>query len=293
MSEYGSPPPDDRPNPNPPAWNQPSSDGAPPPPPPPPPYGEPPPYGQPPYGDPGQTQPNPSQPPYGQQPPPYGQPPAYGEPGYGQPPYGQPPAYGQPGYGQAPYGRPPAYGEPGYGQGGYGPPSYGAPGYGRPAIPANVRFASMGSRLGARLLDWLILSVILAVLGGIIFGILGAGGGLSSLDNADTTDDGAFSSALSGFGFLALVITVGYELVLIAIRGQTFGKQAVGIKVVKELDGQNPGGLASFLRWLIPAAGFFFCYLPGFLVYLSPAFDSSGRVQGWHDKVAKTVVIKV
>ena len=145
----------------------------------------------------------------------------------------------------------------------------------------------------ARLLDWLILTVILVVLGVIIFGALSAGGGLDNLDNADTTDDGAFSSAFSGFGLLAIVITFGYEFALIAIRGQTFGKQAVGIKVVKELDGQNPGWLASFLRWLIPAVGFFVCYLPGFLVYLSPVFDSSGRVQGWHDKVAKTVVIKV
>ncbi len=265
MSEYGSP--DERPK-----RDETAADGAPPPPP----YGQPP-DGQPPYG----------QAPYGQPPAPYGQPPAYGQqpPPYGQPapPYGRPPAYGEPGYGEQPaYGSPGSYGG---GPGGYG--------YGRPSIPANVRFASMGARFGARVLDWVILSVVLGVLAGIIFGSLGASGGFDSLENDNSGDDGAFLAAYLGFIVLAGVITLGYELALIAIRGQTFGKQALGIKVVKELDGQNPGWLASFLRWLIPFAGFIVCYLPGFLVYLSPLFDSSGRVQGWHDKVAKTVVIKV
>jgi hypothetical protein len=45
------------------------------------------------------------------------------------------------------------------------------------------------------------------------------------------------------------------------------------------------------MRWLLPMIGSFLCYVGALLVYLSPLFDSSGRVQGWHDKAANTLVI--
>jgi uncharacterized RDD family membrane protein YckC len=243
--------------------------------------------------DKGQPPPEPGQepPPYGQQPaygepPPYGQTPAYGEPA----PYGQPPAYGQPGYGQPAYGQQPPYGQqPAYGQPGYGQPAYGQPGYGGYAgsnIPAGVQIATMGSRLGAKVIDWVILAVIISIIGGIILALTAAGGGLSgSSDSGDTTIS-------FGFTGLAYVITAIYDIVLVGTRGATLGKQIVGIKVVREADGQIPGFLPAFLRWLIPAAASFGCGVLDFVVWLSPFFDSSGKRQGWHDKVAQTVVIR-
>jgi uncharacterized RDD family membrane protein YckC len=255
MSEYGNPPPSEPADDKPPA---------------PPPYGQPPPYVQP-------------GPPYGQQP--YGQPPPYVQPG--PPPYGQQPPYGQP--------QPPVYGEPGFGQQPFGqPPPYQPPYSSRPAIPAGVEFASMGRRFGARVIDWVIMTVVLIVLGAIIFGATAAGGGFDNYDSQTGNGAGAaLAVAYFGFLFLVFVVTVGYEFVLIAVRGQTLGKQAVGIKVVREVDGQPPGWLASFLRMLIVFAGTVVCGVGQYLVYLSPFFDSSGRSQGWHDKGAKTVVIKV
>ncbi|MGH3713643.1 MAG: RDD family protein [Micromonosporaceae bacterium] len=208
--------------------------------------------------------------PGGQQQPGYG-----GQPGYGapqQPQQPQQPEYGgqQPGGYQAP--PPQQYG--GYGQppaGGYGTPG----GVGQPA--------SMGTRFLARLLDGLLLGVPFGILICIISIALGGGG-----------DPEAARTA----GFVVLILEVvfvlaiiGYEIGMIGARGATFGKQWLGVKVVDETTGQIPGFGPAFMRWLIPFAGGLLCGIGALVVYLSPFFDNSGKQQGWHDKVAKTVVI--
>jgi uncharacterized RDD family membrane protein YckC len=155
----------------------------------------------------------------------------------------------------------------------------------------------MGSRLGARVLDWLILLVIFGVVFGLLAVLIGVSGGFrdfssdSSFESSNRSDDVGGALVL-GFGALAYLITAIYEIGLVATRGATLGKQVVGIKVVREADGQIPGFLPAFLRWLLPFAASFVCTIGAFLVWLSPFFDSSGRIQGWHDKMAKTVVIR-
>ncbi|HST80160.1 MAG TPA: RDD family protein [Kineosporiaceae bacterium] len=268
MSEYGTPPPDPAKG-SEPGPEQPGSQPS---------FGPPPTYGQPPsYGQ---------QPAYGQQPPPYGQ----QEPAYGQqpPPYGQqPPPYGQP---------PPIYGQQPQGQQPYGQPGYGGPSYSGSSIPAGIQFASMPRRLGARLLDGLILTLILGLLGALIFGAVYAGGGMDDVRTDPVTDElingEGILAATFGWMGLAMLVTLLYEIGLLAVRGATPGKQILGIKVLREQDGQLPGWGPSVLRWLIPFVGSFFCGVGQFLVYLSPFFDSTGHNQGWHDKVAKTVVIR-
>lgn len=184
---------------------------------------------------------------------------------------------------------------------GYGAPqtSYGAPGQvgappvGPGAVDANsglvniaglgtAKIATLGSRALARIVD----SVIYAVFWIILFVIMLAIGAASN----------AGDSAGLGFGgimliwFFGFVATVLYEFVMIAVKGQTIGKMVTGVKVVDQRNGQNPGWGASFMRILIPQIANFFCGL-GLLVYLSPMFDSSGRMQGWHDNVANDLVI--
>jgi uncharacterized RDD family membrane protein YckC len=235
----------------------------------PPPAGEGPYGGQPPYGAP------PPQPPYGGEQPPYGaQPPQYGAPQ--QPPaYGapqQPPAYGAPPpqpYGAAPlYGAAPAYAGP---QGGAG-------------MPGGATPASMGLRLGARLIDGLILGVPFMIL---YFGLTAA---LGSNDVTGSSVSFGLSGAPAGLFYLvSIAASVGYEVGLISSRGATLGKQVLGIKVVSET-GQNPAVGAAALRWLIPNAASLVC-CGGLLVYVSPFFDGTKRYQGWHDKVAKTFVV--
>ncbi|MBX7465768.1 MULTISPECIES: RDD family protein [Streptomyces] len=240
--------------------------------------------------------------PYGQQPQ---QPPQGG-------PYGQ--QQGQPGYGypqgqQAPQGVPPqGYGYPQ--QQGQAPGQ--APGYGYPQAPGTlqanngyinvpvlgtVEVATMGRRFGARVIDGLIIGAIYLVL--MIAGVSGAVGAAKKCDvnsadysncvnNASSSIVGAFFGALLLFG----VITLLYEWLMISLAGATLGKMALGLKVVKESTGQNPGLGGGFIRWIIPMVGAFICGIGQLLVYLSPFFDNSGKLQGWHDRAAGTLVIK-
>ena len=182
---------------------------------------------------------------YGQQPPqaPYGQP---QQPGYGQQPPGQPQApYGQPqppfdpnqqyGQPQQPYGQQPGYGQPQqpygqqqYGQQPYGqmPPVYGGqPGY---AVPnASGTLATVGKRFGALLID----GILLGVIGGIIGAIFGAGFITRfGIGNTPTIDKGPFLLV----SLLGLALSLGYYIYFYSTTGQTLGKKALNIKVIRK-----------------------------------------------------------
>lgn len=142
--------------------------------------------------------------------------------------------------------------------------------------------ANLGSRLGARILDWVLVGVAIAVLA--VIGIVGA---------IASGDEATFIGIVFGLALSVLVITLLYEMTMIALRGQTVGKMMVGVKVVSAADGDVPGWGKSIGRWmilvlpgLIPIGGF----LVTLLVYLSPTFDD--RRQGWHDKAVATVVVR-
>lgn len=155
--------------------------------------------------------------------------------------------------------------------------------------------AGMGRRLGARLIDGLLIGAVYSV---VSLTLLAGAAGSGVLDDTATTGD-ELTAAQSGFvasfllvlGVLA-VITLLYEVTLVALKGATFGKMAVKIKVVRSDNGQLPGWGPSAIRWVIPQVGGLLCGIGQLLVYLSPFFDGSGRQQGWHDKAASTVVVK-
>ena len=139
-----------------------------------------------------------------------------------------------------------------------------------------VELASPGNRLLAHIIDMLILMVM-----GFLFGILDA---ISSLLLP-------YSEMLSLYLTLfPLVIGILYIVVLIALKGQTLGKMAMKVRVVQEDDGSIPGWGKSIIRWLVPSI-LFIVICPGLICYLSIIWDK--RKQGWHDKVANTLVIKV
>ncbi|MFJ9947110.1 RDD family protein [Kitasatospora sp. NPDC091207] len=238
--------------------------------------------------------------PYGQQPPPQG----YGYPqqappaaGYGypqQPP--QAPQYGvpqQPAYGYAPM--------PGTIQANNG--------YINIAQLGTVKIATMGQRFLARLIDGLAIGAVVALV--MALGLASALGiAKDSQDcSAKYTYGGSNSAyydclnanndAAAGF-FVTMMIMVGvlsvfnllYEWLMVSFAGATLGKLALGLRVVKESNGQVPGLGGGFIRFIIPIVGAFLCYIGAALVYLSPFFDNSGKLQGWHDRAAGTLVIK-
>lgn len=181
----------------------------------------------------------------------------YGPPAPQQP-YGQQP-YGQQPYGQQPYGQPPmAYG---------GQPVYAVPAaqYG----PYNLAYASFGSRFLAYLIDGFLLSII----GGTLLS------GMLGLFAAE--DD-----AVIAFMPVSLVLVLLYfGFFWVAQRGQTLGQKALSIRVVRR-DGQPITIGTALLR----VFGYWVNGLIFGLGWLWPLWDDER--QGWHDKIAGTVVVR-
>ncbi len=275
------------------------------------PYGQQPPqqpYGQPQYGQqPAYGQPQqqqwgqpPQSPPYGQPPqsPPYGQPPQ--SPPYGQPaqqqPYAQQPQYGQqPAYPQQQYG---GQQQPGYGQAPPPPAGYGygtGPGGGDVVnIPGagTYKLAGMGERFLARLIDWLIIGIPMVIISIIILNAMAPSA--EDILRGETT--GFVTTLLIYMGVL-IVISIGYEVGMLATRGATVGKQVMGVRVATAqtaaVPGQGLGGGPAFVRWAVFQVPGIIPYVGGLWVLicaLSPFFDSENR-QGFHDKAAKTYVL--
>src|SRR5664280_2897507 len=170
---------------------------------------------------------------------PYAAPPA-GQPAPMDAPYAQPSGpqpSSQPPSGQQPSGQPP-YGQPPYGQ-----PQFGAAGHtpgaltGLVDIPGRgpVKLATTGQRVLARVADFVIVGVVIVLL--LAVGLGSLAGSTDANGNPGSIGVASFLSTL----LLILVVALAYEVVLVAIRGATLGKQLVGIKVVRSADGAIPG----------------------------------------------------
>ena len=155
-----------------------------------------------------------------------------------------------------------------------------------------VELAGPGGRLGARIIDTLIMGAVVLIL--LIAGIASAIG-LTAGDSTVTDEESAaIAEAFIAFAVVAVVIGVLYEVTMIATKGQTLGKMATRIKVVRTDNGLVPGWGKAIGRWIIPAAlGFIplVGWILALLVYLSLTWDKAR--QGWHDKAVKTFVVKV
>lgn len=189
--------------------------------------------------------------PYGQQ---QGQPGSTppGQPGYGYPqqaPQGVPQqGYGYPQQPGQPYGYPQAPGQGGYGS---------APSY-----------ANWGQRFLGTLVDGLVFLVpyLVALLG--------------------FNSDGAVSAIFATIGALALIGIAIWQLIKEGRTGQTIGKKAVGIRLVREADGQPLGVGMAFVRRL----AHFLDSLPCYLGWLWPAWDE--KSQTFADKICSSIVIR-
>ncbi|MFA5181436.1 MAG: RDD family protein [Syntrophales bacterium] len=87
------------------------------------------------------------------------------------------------------------------------------------------------------------------------------------------------------YSVAVIIVTALYFACFVAVAGQTPGKMILDLKVIPAEDGVMTFGMA-FLRWVGYIVSIFFFYL-GF-VWI--AFDP--RKQGWHDKIAGTVVVR-
>jgi uncharacterized RDD family membrane protein YckC len=208
------------------------------------------------YGPQDPNQPGQGQPPPSSYPPP---------PSYGPPPgaYGQPP---QPGtYGQQPPG---TYGQPGPGQPG--------PGYGgdQPGYYMGRQLANWLQRVGAFLIDW----VIAAIPALIAVAIVG-----------QTSDSGSASGGAVLIASLLYLVSAGVHIynrwIMQGRTGQSWGKQALSLKLLRMDNGQPIGGGMAFVRDIAHILDGLPCYIG----YLWPIWDN--RRQTFADKIVQTVVI--
>ena len=150
-----------------------------------------------------------------------------------------------------------------------------------------VELASPGARLGARLLDFVIMIIAVVVLA-LIFGAS------ISLGSGSDEGSGLALGALLGVILLFGLAGIVYEVTMIALKGQTVGKMATSVKVIRADNGQLPGWGKSIARWIIPALLNiipFVGWILALLCYVSLTWDKVR--QGWHDKAAATLVVKV
>ncbi|WP_160666947.1 RDD family protein [Pseudarthrobacter sp. ATCC 49987] len=187
---------------------------------------------------------------------------------------------------------------------------------GGPSKPNKLELvpAAAGKRLGAAVLDWLppvaILTILLAI---------GAAGITRSQSGGFIVYD---TSSLVLFGGIGAGLTVIYTVVLATLEsrsGVTPGNSLMGIRST-DADGFAPGGGAVFLRGLITGAGVLLAVIAtaavmmfqwfgiallvlgplvflaaawAVVVVLSSSWDSNGKLRGWHDTAAKTLVFDV
>ena len=132
----------------------------------------------------------------------------------------------------------------------------------------------LGRRIGAALIDLLLLSVLF-VLFSVVFGQSSAEGGRASAN-------------LSGVPLLLFLLAAFlYYFALEAGRGQTVGKALLDVRVVRE-DGSRPGAGAIAGRTALRLVDGFFFYLVGFVTILA-----TGRKQArLGDLAAGTRVVR-
>jgi len=172
----------------------------------------------------------------------------------------------------------------------YQPPLPGQTGYqwgaGVPAYP----YAGFWVRLGASLLDGLIVGAIIAI--PIILGIM-------LIKNSTTTDTFDNTTTVTNSGTLAIgvvIIVIGWILAALyeplmtgrsgVHNGQTLGMQIAGIRITNLQSGPITKGQA-WGRYLFKA---FISGLVFYLGYLWMLWDTNK--QTWHDKVANTLVLR-
>ncbi|WP_128379116.1 RDD family protein [Streptomyces cavernae] len=175
-------------------------------------------------------------------------------------PYGQP-QNPQQGYGYPQQGQQPGYGYPQQGipqQQGYGYPQQ--PGYG-----VQPPYANWGQRVLGTLVDMLVFAVpyVLVILG-----------------------NGRASTLLVAVGAIALLAIAIWQLIQEGRTGQTIGKKALGIRLVRERDGQPLGIGMAFVRRIAHFLDSIACYVG----WLWPLWDS--KRQTFADKVCSSIVIK-
>ncbi|HVL50883.1 MAG TPA: RDD family protein [Actinomycetota bacterium] len=165
-----------------------------------------------------------------------------------------------------------------------------------PATPT-VEASSWGRRLGAFIIDNLILGIPLGVL--MVGRMLGEMSEAGMFEGEAAPSEDALNTLMADmmgefmlYGFLGSVVALLYFVVMHGALGRTLGKMAVGIKVIKD-DGTPCDFGAAFKRAVVyPIAGGV-PYIGGLVTVLNglwPLWDEKRQSLG--DKLGATYVVR-
>jgi uncharacterized RDD family membrane protein YckC len=161
-----------------------------------------------------------------------------------------------------------------------------------------MQYAGVGARLGALLIDGLIVMLLFVPL------VIALAAGPTKITSCSIDSDGnvTIGEEINGIcevptggtiaaavllGLVALAAAVLYYTLMVGGTGQTIGNKATGTRVVDATSGQPIGNGRALGRYLFAA------FISGNLCalgYLWAIWD--GRKQTWHDKVVSSVVVK-
>lgn len=137
---------------------------------------------------------------------------------------------------------------------------------------APVHYVGFWARLFASVVDTVFLTIVIAVVGYFVYGGFTVDG---SLDPHD------FSSTI-----VSLVLPAAIVIAFWLTRAATPGKMLIAARIVDADTGAEPTTRQALLRYV----GYYPSAIVFGLGFLWVAFDR--RKQGWHDKLARTVVIR-
>jgi uncharacterized RDD family membrane protein YckC len=148
----------------------------------------------------------------------------------------------------------------------------------QPAVPAGLTLAPIARRIGAFVLDQLIVAfpavIVIVILG------------FTPNDSVTSRSVLIFNIALTSMAFV-------YQTIMVALLGRTVGKIALGTRVVRLVDGGRPTWSEAAMRALVPLA---FGAIPKVGVFLGVMVYSLAMWtplrQGLHDKAAGTLVVR-
>jgi uncharacterized RDD family membrane protein YckC len=156
-------------------------------------------------------------------------------------------------------------------------PSAAAPYGPQYGVQATTEYGGFWRRLGAYIIDALIVAVATGIVEAIIAAIIRSAG-----------------NDFTGFGWrgglIGLVLGLIYFGYLWSRNGQTIGYMALGVRLVRE-DGQPVSFVLAALRYLLIYLSFAICLIPAIISAFMIGLGS--RKQAIHDIIVGTLVVRV
>ncbi len=149
-----------------------------------------------------------------------------------------------------------------------------------PPAPATAAAAPTYGGFWIRFLALFLDGIIIGVVSSALAPIFGVGQIVTTTTGTTAVQINYTYNALGAL--LGLLYFIGFW----SFRGQTPGMIPFRLRVVRAADGSRPDWVVSLLRYV----GLIISIIPLFLGLIWAAFDS--RKQGWHDKIAGTLVIR-